>query len=482
MKKKLFSVLLIGLLCMFTGCKEVQIFEKEDVLVKENVSENKLEQDTYYVKEGTKFTKVYLPETNARGVIKKLDSSRIMYFNDDEFMVPEHYKGELIAYASASADLEYMVLERYEDIGYSLGIYGGTIKEDGYYHFSVKNNTIEGSQAQSYFNNTESDEIRLISVGGTPIAEVIDPGSGIIRKLKKDTAYTLEFYAGTYYYRANFTADTHFLRAFEVYNYDSKYISDTTHGYMCFSTPETLKSGYYNVNGSGLMLYHSYNKGEIVENENINESYYANRADIIASYSQQYSINVPQATKDMVIQVPFGQIKDGFDQNTEISAYLVSPDGTGYDLEVNQSKRKMTITLAYAQAGEWTLNICPKSLEIGEIMVTSDEVYEETTCFEQEFEVTEDTEYQMFYAEIMGSTDENVHGSIIGSNGQTYIFTIEKYKDEDGNYRRRMYCKVPYLKKDTYKVKIYYYKSTNSIVNLQLTTYDKTVTDIYEFN
>lgn len=482
MKKSI--VIIFGLIMCLTciSCKQVQIFEEKEEFKQNAVMEGDLEQETYYVKQGTRFTKVYQPATNKTGAARKIDYSRIIYFNNDEHMIPEHYKGELIAYASKVADLKNVTLERYEDMGYSIGIYGGEMKDDGYYHFSVKKNTIENSQARQYFSNTESDNIRLVSVGGTPIGDLIDAGSGIIRKLQQGKDYTLEFYSGTYYYRSNFTADIHFLRAFELYNYDSKYISDTTHGYMCFSTPESLKSGYYNVNGNGLMLYHAYDKGEVVENENLNESYYANKNEMIASYSQQYNINLQDATKDMVIYFTYGAIKDLADQNMEIGAYLVAPDGTGYDLEVNETKQSMTITIALAMAGDWTLNITPKSLEISDINIDKDEVYEEMTVFEQTFEVTEDKEYQMFCYEVLGDVEIPVHGSIVGDNGLTYTFVTDTYRDEDGTLRRRMFYKIPYMKAANYKVKIRYYKSTNTIYGLQLTEYDKTVTDIYEFD
>lgn len=481
MKKKLIflTVLTMALATLLSGCRDIQIFEKVEEMEKVQLTEDQIAQNVYYVKEGTRFTKVYMPQGNATSRTTKINTGRIVYFYDDEFMMPEHYKGELIAYASAEANLSSMTLERFEDIGYSFGIYGGSVQEDGYYHFSVEDDTIEGSEARTLFSKTASDEIRIVTVGGIDVSKLVDEGSGIILKLEQDQPYIVEFYAGTYFYRASFVADTHFMRAFEVYNFDSEYISDTTHGYMCFNTPESLKSGYYNVNGTGLMVYHAHVKGEAVENEDMNEGYYANIGEVIASYSQQYSINVPQATKDMIIEVVYGNITEAIDQNIEVGGYLQAPDGTGYDMEVNESKRTMTITLAMAQAGEWTLNISPKSLEVIEINVIGDETFEDTTLYEQEFVVAEDAQYQMFYADITGDLDAKIQASVVGEDGVTYNFLIGTYKDADGFKRNYIYVKIPYLKAGTYTVKIYYYKSTTGVQNVQLLPYDANSSDIF---
>lgn len=473
-----FPVLLLFLCCM-SGCRDIQIFEKEEVLEKESVTEKELKNEIYYVKEGTRFTSVYAPNGNAKSLNTKLNRSRIVYFNDDEHMLPEHYKGELIAYSSTTANLKSMCLERYEDIGYSFGVYGGRIGSDNYYHMSTSDNTIAGSNINTLLLQAESDEIRLVSIDDKPIKDMVDKDSGLIVGLKKNENYAVELYAGTQYYRTTIMSDVHFLRAFEVFNYGQEQISDTTHGYMCFNTPENLKSGYYNVNGTGLMLYHAYEKGTVVENEDFNERYYSGDNEIIASYSKQYSVNVPNATRDMVVEVSYGEVLNGEDYGIEPGGFLEAPDGTGYHMDINEAKQKMTITLTVAKAGNWTLNVSPKSLEVLNIEVISDSVYEETVCYEQEFVIEEDMTYQMFYAYITGDLNASVHGSIITSENVTYRFETTTYKDADGMTRRYLSCKIPYLKKGTYKVKIYYYKSTTGVENVKYFTYDNTSSDIF---
>lgn len=482
MKKALSLIITLFITTVFLcGCEGgVQVFEHKEKLEYKEYKENELENGLYYVKDGTSFAPVYNPETKTfKNASKKIDQSRIVWFNNDEFMLPEHYLGEIVAYKSTDANLINVVLERFEDMGYSFGIYGGKIESDGYYHMNIKDNTIEGSEAQKLFLNTYSDQIRIVTIGGVPAKDAIDEGSGIIGPLKKDMAYTIEFYSGTQYYRANFTADTHFMRPFELYSYNSDYISDTTHGYMCFNTPQNLKSGYYYLNGAGFFKYHAYSKGEVVENEDFNEGFYANLEEARASYSQQYNVNVPQTTKEMKILVEYGKASDIYDSDVAVEAFVQAPDGTEYEMDVDRTEKEMSLSLEMAQAGDWVINIIPKSLEVSDVKVISNNIYEETTCFEQEFNVEEDKTFQMFYAEIEGNFDIPVRGTIINSDGVTYVFQEGTYKDEKDINRRYIVSKLPYMKAGTYTVRIYYYKSTNSVKNLTLSQYDDSKSDVF---
>lgn len=464
----------MGLMGLFllSGCKNVQIFRQEEPDYAVEITDKEILQNTYYIKNGTRFSAVYLPNGNSSTMVKKLVQSRVLYFMGDESMVPIHYEGELVAYASATADLKAVTLERYEDIGYSLGIYGGKMEDDGFYHMSVKKNIVDGSDAYKVFSSVVSNEIRIISIGGVEIGSLVDENTGIICGLEEGGNYTVEFYSGTYFYRVAIDADVHFLRAFEVYNFDDAYISDTIHGYMCFNTPEELKSGYYNINGQGLFLYHNYRRGETVESENLNIPYYADKNEQIASYSKSYSLSVPNTTKDMVLTIAYGEITDAYDMETGIGAYVVAPDGTGYDMIVDSKTQTMSLSLSIAMAGDWVINVSPKSLEVYDIKVSSNEVYEETTCAEAEFTVEEETTFQMFYAEVTGDKKAEIYGSIIGPGGITYSLQRETHTGENNSQSQFMVYRLPYVNAGTYTVRIYYYQSQVSIGEIKMAPYD----------
>ena len=482
-KRGIIATLIASLSLSLTGCN-VEIFKKPEVLEYKEVKEDQLSQDVYYVKTGTNFAPVYVPESkNFKDVCKTINQQRIVWMigdeNDTEFMFPEHYQGEIVAYASAKIRLDNVVLERFEDMGYSLGVVGGEIDEDGYYHFSVKKNTLDGSQARKYFGNTPSDDIRIVTIGDKKMSGIVDEGSGIITSLKKDEEYIVEFYSGTYYYKALFKADTRLFRPFEIYKYDSEYLSDTTHGYMSFSTPQNLKSGYYFINGAGFFKYHAYKKGSDVVEEDFNEGFYSSLNEARAAYSQQYDVSVPQTTKNMIITVKYDAILDPFDSDIPPSAFVEAPDGSEYEMSVDVPNKKMTLNMEVAQAGDWIVNIVPKSLEVIDVKVEADDVFEETTCFEQDFVIDADQTFQMFYAEIEGNMESDVRGTIIDSNGVTYVMTMGEYKDAQHNPRRYLMCKIPYMKQGTYTVKIYYYKSKNSIKSVQISQYDDNSADVF---
>lgn len=476
MKKKVMTYIILFSILLVSGCGSVEIFVEPEPDHVVEISDSQLRTEIYYIKNGTKFAKVYLPKGNVKSTAKSVKTNRVLYFMGDEKMLPVHYKGELIAYASAKADLNSICLERFKDMGYSLGIYGGEMQEDGYYHLSIKKNLADDSDAKKIFSGVVSDEIRISSVGGSPIGELVDEGSGIITGLEKDKTYTVEFYSGTYFYRQNFVADTHFLRAFEVYNYGEESIDDTTHGYMCFNTPEDLKSGYYLVNGQGLFLYHSYERGTMVEAENYNEGYYENEEQVIASYSKQYTVSVPTATKDMKISVKYGDITKGEDYNAEIRGCVSSPEGLIYEMDNDTKNQVLTLSLAVATAGDWTVYITPKSLEIADVNVQSDQMIEDTVCETASFNVEEDTSYQMFYADIQGNG--NVYGSVIGPKGITYSLQVVTYKDGNSETQRYLCYRLPYVNAGEYTVNIYHYKSETTISNIKMIPYDESGSEI----
>jgi hypothetical protein len=474
--KRIFLGVCLLAICLLSGCKEVQIFEKPAPDHAVEISGSEMKMEVYYVKNGTKFSEVYMPTGTAKGSTTSLNKGRVIYFYGDEAMIPVHYKGELVAYASAKADLKQVILERFMDMGYSIGIFGGELGDDGYYHISTGKNVCPNSDADDIFSQVVSDEVRIVSVAGVPIKDLIDEGSGIIKGLSEGKKYLVEFYSGTYYYRENFTADMHFLRAFEVYRYNEERIEDTINGYMCFNTPEDLKSGYYNVNGKGLFLYHAYKRGEKAEYETLNEGFYENAVQMVAAYSKQYTISVPYDTKDMIITANYGKILNELDAGTDILGYVVAPDGTGYEMVNNEKEDTLTLSLTLAMAGNWEVYISPKSLDITDMTVKNDEISEDTVCEESEFLVPEDTAYQMFYADVEGSG--SVYGSIIAEDGVTYNFSLGEYKDGNRKGAKYLYYRMPYVPAGTYTVRIYHYQSQTTISNIQMVAYDDMNSDI----
>ena len=472
--RKLVKMMLMAVvafsLTSLTGCgKNVQIFVEKPVDHSVLVKADDMARDIFYVKDGTMFASVYLPEGNAKNKASRLNTDRVLYFVGNEKMIPTHYKGEVVAYKSAETKLKEsgITLERYKDLGYSIGVYGGTIGNDGYYHMSVKKNCAEGSDAQKTFSYSAIDDIRLVSINGTSVKDLVEPSSGVILNLEKAKSYNVEFYVGTYYYMQEISADAHFLQAFEYYFYDGSNIQDTKLSYLSFETPDSLKSGWYDVDGTGLFLYYAYEKGSVPEDVSLNESYYKSEQEQILQYTRQYSLNIPIETKDLIVTAHYldtqGEIED-------IGGFLISPEGTVYPMELYPEGKILSVNMATAKQGEWTIGIYPRDLEVSKIETVQDEIQEETVCEESEFTLTEAGDYKAIYASISGKGE--VYGTIIAEDGRTFIMEPVAYKDSMKNEVRYMVCRIPYMAPGTYKVKIYHYQSETEIGDARLLEYD----------
>lgn len=454
-----------------SGCKSVPIIQHKAVDHVVEVSADQMLRDTFYVKDGTKFGKVFLPNGNAPKEARMLDTSRVLYSVNDEKMIPTHYLGESVAYKSSSFELieKGLSLERFKDMGWSIGLFGGRIEGDGYYHFDIETNVAFNSNAYEIFSTAAVKEIRVVSIGGKKPKEYVDEASGIICGLEKDKKYTVEFYIGTYYYSYAFTADTHMFKAYEYYFYDGSNIKDTKLSYMSFEMPEDLKTGYYNINGTGLYKYYAYAKGDVPEDVDYNESYYSSEEEQILQYTRQYNLNIPVETKELCLNVDYGLIEDALDEGSKIGGYLISPEGTVYDLDIISENKLMTISLATAMPGDWTIGIYPRSLQINGIDTASDIAMEETFCEEEIFEIEESSDYQAFYADITGEGE--VYAVIIAEDGRTYLFEEVTYKDALKKQQRYLICRFPHLTTGTYAVRIYHYKSETEIKNLNILGY-----------
>ncbi len=469
------KTMMVGMLMVCStflcACK-TQIFEVAAPTEAQYESGSDMMLDTFYVKNGTKFAKVYYPNGTANGVARSVKGDRILYMLEDQPMIPTHYKGEIIAYSSKSASLENVSLERFMDMGYSLGIYGGKYEDDNLYHFSVKKNLCIGSNAEEVFGKVVSDEIRVISINGEPIGNILDKESGVITGLNQAEKYLIEFYSGTFYYRQVIIADTQFLKAYEISNYDSMYISDTQNGYMCFETPQNLKSGYYFINGTGLFLYHDYTRSERRDYESYNESSYMTAEEAIAAYSREYAVSLSKNTKNVEINVIcFSDLDD------EASGKVIAPDGTIYDMDVNQDTNTLSLILSLAQAGEWKVYI-PQYITVTDVKAESNYMNEETVCFEDTYTFDNDITFQKFQILVNGTGE--VYGNMVREgDSRTFGFTEDSYKLDNGAVQRYLHLEMPYMEKGTYTVRIYYYQSSTSLGNLEITTYEDVDSDIF---
>lgn len=482
-KKAIFTLPIILLSSMLlSGCDDIQIFEKKtDPYALVALKDTELKNDSYYIKNNTRFYKTYKSEYgNASSEVSALDESRVFVTMLDDSLIPTHYSDELVAFQSEKLGFTDVTLERFQVLGYSFGCFNGEVTGDGYLYFDKQKSLVNDSSLAQAIGQTESVDIRIASIDGKPLSFAqINTKAGVITGLEKNQCYNVGFYVGTKYYEKQIEADCKMYEAYEMFTYGEDYISDTPNGYMCFNTPKELKSGYYNVNGQGLFKYYNFVRGAKDEDEiDMNESFYADERSKIEAYSRQYSISVPKRVKDFKVIVEIESLETEFSGDL-IQGIVFAPDETKLNMEFDEKNKELTISMAEGMPGDWTVNVIPKSLNIKEVRVESDEAAEEATCEETVFTLPENRENIEFIAEYTTTKkeikDTTVFGTILTEDGRTYEMNTWVDDSDRNNLRYYISYEVPFASAGDYIVRIYHHPEETTI--LDPVCRDKTETD-----
>lgn len=490
-KSKHLLPIIIGIFSslVLTGCDDVQIFEtKKDPYALEGVKDTQLEDDAYYVKNNTRFYKVYMPKQgNATSEVSALNESRVIATMLDDTLIPIHYSDELVAFQSEKLGFVNVTLERFQNIGYSIGCYNGTVTGDGYLYFSKGENLVEDSSLAQAIGDTSADDIRIASIDGKALSlSQINTKAGVITGLEKNKTYKVGFYIGTRYIETNIEADCNMYEAYEMFSYGDDYITDTPNGYMCFNTPKDLKCGFYNINGSGLFKYYNFTRGSKDEQEiDMNESYYADERSKIEAYSRQYSVSVPKRVKDLKINVELASLETEYTGDI-IQGIVFAPDGTKMDMTFDEKKQELSIAMAEGMPGEWTVNVIPKTLNIKDVTVDNDKAAEEATCEETIFTLPEERENIEFISEyttlLQDDKDLTVFGTILTEDGRTYEMTTWVDDSDHNNKKYYISYEVPYAAPGEYIMRVYHYPEETTILPAQVNDKTETNTEIIVVN
>ena len=429
-----------------TGCGKKELFVEEGAEYKlKAIEDSSLEEGSYYVKNGTKFYEVYLPSGNCQATTTAISSDRLFFLNQDSSLIPTYYSNELIAYQTQETSLTDITIERFTDLGYSIGLFGGEIDEDGYICFSVSKNTVPKSSAAEILANAVSDSIRVISINGEDVSEYTINTPGVFKNHEKGKTYTIGFYAGSKYQEAELTADYDFLQSYELYTIDKA--SNTKNGYFAITLPDDAKSGYYLINGSGFFKYYDFEKGNGNEKKtDMNEPYYTSENEKVEAYSQKYVVSVETTT----LNVGFTMTYDPELYNdSDITAILTSPDGTKYNMTAENGT--IYVELAQVIAGRWTINVMPKDMEILDISVDSVAAKEEATKEESDIAIPDELSSIRFYVDYTG--DGEIWGTVTNEQGETVNF-------EQDTKNHKLYAPYSYLAPGTYHITVYHYADT----------------------
>lgn len=187
---------------------------------------------------------------------------RSIWFSDgaDEAIPTVTGKNALI-YISDTTVPKEIVLERFADYGYTIGI-SNMVPDGGGHYYIVYAETDEDDY--KYYIDLKSDckeltefktieRLYLDKVGGMEVRKESVSEGGTVLGLTKDKSYICEFYTGTFYQDFKLKANVRSfgsLEKFILYDYDFLHANC-----IRINIPDWLKSGYYFVQGAGLFRY-----------------------------------------------------------------------------------------------------------------------------------------------------------------------------------------------------------------------------------
>ena len=215
---------------------------------------NNLEDQGYYVRknDGT-YQKLYIGDTNFRG---NADATRrVVWFGKDYDKVPVMQKGESLVYRSATEFTPRFSVERFQDLGYTLGICTMTPTSAGRYRFSTnpRARCIDINSSAGDLYNLGEHYVTMEMIGDTQLRMGNISLAGTIVGLERGKTYSADIYIGTEVLSYNIVADVRAMLSME-----NDTITEFTYEkgkVISFSFPDYYNSGYYYVNGYGMVKY-----------------------------------------------------------------------------------------------------------------------------------------------------------------------------------------------------------------------------------
>lgn len=396
MKNKIRVIsLLLATSIGLTACNPMSIFKK-DTKQEENtqtevdkgiksVKKDELKENQFYVKNGDQFYSSYIGYTTIEEdnlIATELDESRVISYTDDDEMVPILYKDDVLVYYT-TGNIPAFTFERYRDNGYSVGLYNLESTESGKVQFILgESKTDHNSAAYKGLSELDLNNTNPIidKVGGRNITGDMLSKCGSITGLKVNAGANIDLYIGTQHKQIQSTVDTHILSAMELYPGIEDYTL-TTEGYAIVNIPDYFLSGYYLINGIGMIKYVANNRNEGMVNVDFNTPYFykdENGKTITkAEYdkakgneseenkeepSNTYTLNIDNTQKAYNMKISY-ELKGTEDPESlsykKPRAEIISPDGktTDFELESNTKEESLNLRLDSMKSGEWKINV-----------------------------------------------------------------------------------------------------------------------------
>lgn len=178
--------------------------------------------------------------------------------------IPTLFEGDKLFYFSTTGVYDYTVLERFKEVGWSLGLNNLKSNTTGHVYFEPGGNLDEGVSSGNVLtleieniydfvaneSKASNGQFTIEKVGGVNLTSK-NIEDGIITGLEKGKAYDLEIYSGTEFMHYTASVSVFYLRSYETYAiWECTPLQDYLYE---IKVPDYLKTGYYDVNGQGFM-------------------------------------------------------------------------------------------------------------------------------------------------------------------------------------------------------------------------------------
>ena len=367
------SLLLGFALVSLSACS---LFDRKEAIstsgVKIEKDVNNLEEDSYYTFNGKEYGKLYLGDRSFKesssGTLTtstKGNPERVIWLKDDIKNIPVMRRGDKIVFHSSTKLITRLNVERYYDLGYSIGI--AKLKEDkgtGRFSLDIRDSSLTiapNSDAKQLQDITANGQVIIDSIGDTPLRSGNVSPSGTIIGLDKDKTYAINAYLGTNLHNKNIKADVRVLASSEGNKIEKFEFSG--HKTVEFQFPSYYNSGYYLINGFGLVRYISDDKVKVDDEIDMNVPNIYPKAGENGEDISQKNIQAEDLTSTKVTITSDGEqtivisYSDPEDKETKIgapTAKLISPNG----VSVFEQGAANTLTLKTTlEKGEYEVQI-----------------------------------------------------------------------------------------------------------------------------
>lgn len=257
--KKL-SLLVLAVIVAFStvACKRKTSEEEKNYKVETEKQMDDVEDGGFYILHSDSYEKLYVANANyeiAEENASNADPKRTLWFKEDFEKIPTMYTGDMLIYKTSDVLDENFTLERFEYVGYTVGVTSLKETPSGRYSYTTAADAMniysESDATQLYDIPTETAIIDRIGFADLRSGNV--SSGGCILGLEKDKTYEAEVYAGTFLNRFTLTADSIAMTSMEFYKtVEYRFLQSQI---LQLYIPEYFNSGYYLINGYGLVRY-----------------------------------------------------------------------------------------------------------------------------------------------------------------------------------------------------------------------------------